>query len=144
MGRQHIRNGAPHFVQEKTRTPMELPVVSERQAIPDATPSNHLTFLVTKSGGPYSGTDFSEFFRAQCDAAGLPKKCTAHGLRHAFARRMAERGNTTHQIAAWTGHKSLSMVQRFTRAADQARLAVREAIEHKSNRAVANLHRKSD
>ena len=143
MGRQHIRNGALHFVQEKTRTPMELPVVPELQAILDATPSNHLTFLVTKSGGPYSGTDFSEFFRTQCDAAGLPKKCTAHGLRRAFARRMAERGNTTHQIASWTGHKSLSMVQRYTRAADQARLA-REAIEHKPNVAVANLLRKSD
>jgi integrase len=143
MGRQHIRDGYLHIVQEKTGTPLQLPVRSELQAIFDATPSNHLTFLVTKSGGPYSGTDFSEFFRTQCDAAGLPKKCSAHGLRKAAARRLAESGASTHQIAAWTGHKTLVEVQRYTKAADQARLA-REAIEHKPNVAVANLHRKSD
>jgi integrase len=143
MGRQHIRDGYLHIVQEKTGTPLQLPVRPELQAILDATPSNHLTFLVTKSGGPYSGTDFSEYFRTQCDAAGLPKKCTAHWLRKAAARRLAESGASTHQIAAWTGHKTLAEVQRYTKAADQARLA-REAIEHKPNAAVANLLRKSD
>jgi integrase len=139
MGRQHIRDGALHFVQEKTGTPLQLPVIPELQAILDATPSEHLTFLVTKSGRPYSGNDFSDQFRVWCDEAGLPKKCTAHGLRHAFARRMAERGATTHQIAAWTGHKSLSMVQRYTRAADQARLARETVSEHNRNTVVANL-----
>ena len=48
---------------------------------------------------------------------------TAHGLRKAAARRLAEAGCTMHEIAAITGHASLSEVQRYTRAADQARLA---------------------
>jgi hypothetical protein len=35
---------------------------------------------------------------------------------------MAEHGATTHQIAAWTGHESLSEVARFSRAADRKRI----------------------
>jgi integrase len=58
----------------------------------------------------------------QCDAAGL-KHCSAHGLRKAAARRLAEAGCTEHEIAAITGHASLREVARYTRAADQKRLA---------------------
>jgi site-specific recombinase XerD len=40
-------------------------------------------------------------------------------LRKATARRLAEIGCTAHQIAAVTGHASLSEVQRYTKAADR-------------------------
>ena len=53
------------------------------------TPGEHLTFLVTKSGKPYRGNDFSEQFRKWSDDAGLPH-CSEHGLRKAGCRRMAE------------------------------------------------------
>ncbi|HWW36986.1 MAG TPA: tyrosine-type recombinase/integrase [Xanthobacteraceae bacterium] len=49
--------------------------------------------------------------------------CTVHGLRKAASRRMAEAGCTPHEIAAITGHRTLKEVERYTRAADQARLA---------------------
>lgn len=42
----------------------------------------------------------------------------------AFALRQAEAGCSAHQIAAITGHRTLSEVERYTRAADQERLAV--------------------
>jgi integrase len=45
-------------------------------------------------------------------------------LRKAAARRLAEAGCTMHEIAAITGHASLSEIQRHTRAADQKRLAL--------------------
>ena len=45
------------------------------------------------------------------------------GLRKAAARRLAEVGCTTKQVAAVTGHKSLNEIERYTRAADQERLA---------------------
>jgi integrase len=48
---------------------------------------------------------------------------TAHGLRKAACRRLAEAGCTEKQIAAISGHASLSEVQRYTKAADQERLA---------------------
>jgi integrase len=40
------------------------------------------------------------------------------------ARRLAEAGCTMHEIAAITGHASLNEVQRYTKAADQKRLAL--------------------
>ncbi|MFT8354679.1 MAG: tyrosine-type recombinase/integrase [Gluconobacter japonicus] len=55
-----------------------------------------------------------------------------HGLRKAAARRLAEAGCTPHQIAAITGHATLSEVERYTRAADQEKLA-REAMRRMEN-----------
>ena len=46
-----------------------------------------------------------------------------HGLRKAALTRLAAAGCTVHEIAAISGHKTLSEVQRYTDAADQARLA---------------------
>jgi integrase len=47
----------------------------------------------------------------------------AHGLRKAALRRLAEHGATAKEIAAVSGHRSLSEIERYTRQADQARLA---------------------
>jgi integrase len=58
-----------------------------------------------------------------CAKAGLPADCTFHGLRKACARRLADSNCTVHEIAAITGHKSLREVERYTRGADQVRLA---------------------
>ncbi len=38
-------------------------------------------------------------------------------------RRLAEHGNTTHELMAISGHKTLSEVQRYTEDADRKRLA---------------------
>jgi len=88
-----------------------------------ATASEHLTFLVTATGKPYGPNHFSETFREWCNAAELPKRCTAHGLRKAACRRLAEAGCSANEIASISGHASLDEVARYTKAADQARLA---------------------
>ena len=124
MGRQHIRNGALTVKQQKTGTELPpIPVLPELQVVLNATPSEHLTFLVTTTGKPYGPNHFSESFREWCDAAGLPKHCSAHGLRKAACRRLAEAGCSEKQIAAISGHASLDEVARYTKAADKARLA---------------------
>jgi integrase len=83
-----------------------------------------LTFLVTATGKPYGGNAFSEQFRNWCNAAGLPKRCTAHGLRKAACRRLAEAGCSANEIMAISGHTTMKELVRYTRrAADQARLA---------------------
>ena len=41
----------------------------------------------------------------------------------AAARRLAEAGCSANVIASITGHKSLSEIERYTKAADQARMA---------------------
>lgn len=123
MGRQHVRDGVIEVRQEKTGAVLVIPVHAELAAVIEATPSQHLTFLTTRSGRPFAPSDFSEQFRAWCDAAGLPKECSAHGLRKAACRRLAEAGCSANEIAAISGHASLKEVERYTRAADQARMA---------------------
>lgn len=46
-----------------------------------------------------------------------------HGLRKLAASALAEAGCSTHEIAAVTGHKSLAMVELYTRAAAQEQMA---------------------
>jgi integrase len=123
MGRQHVKDGTITVRQEKTGAALAIPVHPALAEVLAATPSEHLTFLVTATGKPYGGNYFSESFREWCDAAGLPKHCSAHGLRKAACRRLAEAGCSANEIAAISGHASLNEVARYTKAADQARLA---------------------
>jgi integrase len=122
MGRQHIREGVLTARQEKTGVTLAIPLHSELQTVLNATPSEHLTFLVTPRGKPYGGANFRTWFRAQCDMANL-HHCSAHGLRKAACRRLAEAGCSANEIAAISGHASLKEVERYTKAADQARMA---------------------
>jgi integrase len=123
MGRQHIRDGVLTVRQQKTGATLAIPVHPDLQAIIAATPTGHLTLLVTKTGKSYGANDFSEQFRAWCNTAGLPKACTFHGLRKAALTRLADAGCTAHEIAAISGHKTLKETERYTKAADQVRLA---------------------
>ena len=123
MGRQHIRNGELAVKQEKTGAQLTLPIRAELQAILDATPSGHTLFLVTKTGGQYARVDFSMQFRAWCNQAGLPQDCVFHGLRATGCTKLADAGCSAHQIAAWSGHMTLREVERYTKSADQKRLA---------------------
>src|SRR5262249_10322487 len=122
MGGQHIRDGALYVKQEKTGVELIIPVHPNLAAIIAAAPRSHLTFVTTRQGGPFHGSAFSRWFRNECDKAGLPH-CSAHGLRKAAARRLAEAGCTAHEIGAITGHASLTELVRYTRAVDQRRLA---------------------
>jgi integrase len=123
MGRQHIKNGVLTVKQEKTGAALAIPVHAHLQAVLDATPSEHLTFLVTTTGKPYGPNHFSETFREWCDAAGLPTRCKPHGLRKAACRRLAEAGCSANEIMAMSGHATMKELVRYTKAADQARLA---------------------
>jgi integrase len=119
MGRQHIRDCVVHVTQSKTGVTLAIPIHPALAAIIDATPTNHLTFLVTEYGQPFTPAGFGNWFREQCDAAGLPARCAAHGLHKAACRRLAEAGCSANVIAAVSGHRSLREVERYTRAADQ-------------------------
>src|SRR5215471_1425925 len=132
MGRQHIRNGELAVRQEKTNAALLIPVLPELAAIIDATPTGHLTLLVTRTGKSYGANNFSEQFRTWCDDAGLPPECSFHGLRKAALTRLADAGCTVHQIAAISGHKTLKEIARYAAAADQRRLA-REALLGEQN-----------
>ncbi len=131
IGSQHIRSGVMIVRAQKTsRTTgktLEIPIHPALAEVLAATPTEHLTFLMTEAGAPFTAAGFGNKFREYCDEAGL-EHCSAHGLRKAQCRRLAEAGCSEHQIAAISGHESLAEVRRYTRAAAQARLA-RAAME---------------
>jgi integrase len=131
MGWPSVHNGVLTIDQGKTdggeEAHLEIPVHPKLREIIDATPTVGVrTFLVTHFGKPYTAAGFGNWFRELCDAA----ECfdiSAHGGRKATARRLAEIGCSANQIAAITGHASLSEVERYTKAADRKRMA-REAM----------------
>jgi len=123
MGRQHIRGDNLAVTQQKTGRPLVLPIHAELRAVLDLVPATQMTFLLTLRGTPFTDHAFSDWFGKACDAAGLPSCCTFHGLRKAVCRRLAEAGCTVHEIAAISGHATLKEIERYTKAADQVRLA---------------------
>ena len=122
MGWQHVRNGKIAVCQQKTNTPLLLPISDELAATLALLPRTNMTFLLTARGAPFTSAGFGNWFRERCDEAGLPQ-CSAHGLRKLTATRLANAGCSEREIMAITGHRSVSEVSRYTKARDQARLA---------------------
>jgi len=135
MGRQHVKGGRLVLRQQKTGMIIDIPIHPELQTVLDATPADHLTFLTTAYGRPFTAAGFGNWFRECCNAAGLPKECAAHGLRKAASRRLAEAGCTPSEIGAVTGHLTLREVERYTAAADRRRLADAASEKHASRTA---------
>lgn len=128
MGHQHVATDANgnrtiRVRQIKTDTLLMIPMHPKlREEIAANSASSNLTFLLSAWDKPLSAAGFGNWFREVCDEAGLHKR-SAHGLRKAAARRLAEAGCTPHEIQAITGHKSLAEVTRYTVAANQERMA---------------------
>jgi integrase len=123
MGRQHVRDGFIAVRQQKTGASLQIPICPELQEVLAAHPVTSMTFLTTAAGAPFTANGFTDWFRKMCGEAGLPLGLSAHGLRKAMCRRLAEAGASANQIAAVSGHVTLGEVARYTRSADQKRLA---------------------
>lgn len=128
LGRQHVHSNALRFTQQKNirRRPitLELPILPELHAVLSASSTGELTFLVTEYGRPFTAPGFGNWFRDRCNEAGLTH-CSAHGLRKAAATIAAENGATAHELMAIFGWLSLKEAERYTRAAEQKKLAQR-------------------
>ena len=81
-----------------------------------------MTYLVTEFGKPFTNNGFGNWFGDRCREAGLQDR-SAHGLRKASARRLAEWGATTEQIKAWCGWKTAKEADRYLREVNQRKLA---------------------
>ena len=85
-------------------------------------PKDALLFVVDDGGRAIAETAFSKEFRAALDAAGL-RHLHFHGLRHTAGSALAEAGCSEKEIMAVLGHKTLSMVQKYTQGARRRWLA---------------------
>jgi integrase len=126
MTRSDIVDGRIRVAQDKTRkgttNELMIPIHPALDRALKAGPVVGMHHLLTDAHGkPLRG--LTRLMSAAVAGAGLPERCVAHGLRKAALRRLAEKGATTKQIAAVSGHRSLKEIERYTERAEQAGLA---------------------
>lgn len=125
LGRQHIQGGRFRITQQKTGKQLWIAVPPQLlEAIVAMPPkdSSPMCFLVTEFGRPFTVAGFGNKMREWCDQAGLPH-CSAHGLRKATMRRMADLQMPNQQMKKVSGHSKDDEVAHYTASADQMRLA---------------------
>jgi len=123
FGPGHFKGGRIQYTQQKGGRTLWLPAAPDLVAAIDAMPAVGLkTFLVTEYGKPFTKEGFGNWFRDRCDEAGLPH-CSAHGLRKALARRLAENRAGNPGIKSVGGWRNDDEVSLYTAAVDQAQLA---------------------
>lgn len=123
FGPGQVKAGRMRYTQQKTGKELWLPLAPQLADAIKAMPSVGLkAYLVTEAGAPFTDAGFGNWFREQCDAAELPH-CTAHGLRKAIGRRMAENDASQKGIKAVGGWSNDRDVAIYTAKADQGRLA---------------------
>lgn len=123
LGPPNVRSGWLHFKQSKTGGQLQIPVAPPLAEIIAKTATVGVkTFLVNSYGRPFTAAGFGNWFREQCDMAGLDH-CAAHGLRKAFLRRMAESGCSEDYIASISGPRDMREIRTYVQAANKARMA---------------------
>lgn len=123
FGPKHIVNGKINYTSGKTGAALWLPVASDLRRAIDAMPSVGIAaYIVTEYGKPFTKEGFGNKMRDWCDQAGLPQ-CTAHGLRKAITRRMAQQRSTDEEMMAVGGWRTASQLRTYTDSVDQEELA---------------------
>lgn len=120
----HYKDGWIEVKQEKTDASVFVPCHSELTAYLDRwrEGTNSLFMIHREDGQRYTKSRFGQLFREERHKLGLDEY-VFHGLRKTASSRMAEAGCTDREIMAVTGHKTVEMVSKYTRKADQRRRA---------------------
>lgn len=125
LGRQHIVDGRIKITQTKTGKDLWIAVAPQLLDAIEAMPVNltsPMCFLLNDAGKPFTNAAFGNWFRERCDEADL-NHCTAHGLRKATMRRMAELDMGNQTMKALSGHVKDDEVALYTAQANQKRMA---------------------
>ena len=75
-----------------------------------------------EDGRAYTGSGFASIFQRDKRRLGL-HGLAFHGLRHTAGQLLAEAGVSEREIMSILSHRTAAMVTRYTRGADQERLA---------------------
>lgn len=124
LGPADVLDGRFALKQAKTGKALLIKLVEplEKAIAAVERPEGAPAFLLTSHGKPYTNAGFGNKMREWCDEAGLPN-CTAHGLRKAMMRRLAERGLANRTLKSVSGHSGDDEVSLYTEAANQTQLA---------------------
>jgi integrase len=123
MQRSDIRNNVISVTQQKTGAEVFVPLHPALARSLKAGPAKGLYLVGDRNGRPITRRTLGVLISKAAKAVGLPPECVAHGLRKAALRRLAEHGATSKEMQAVSGHKTLAEIERYTRQADQQRLA---------------------
>lgn len=110
------------LTQIKTKEPLVIRVAPPLKAHLDSLTKQGPLMVVRDNGHPWTEGGFETAFRKAVARLGYGR-LLFHGLRHTAATRLAEAGCSVFQIAAVTGHKDLHTVRRYTKRAEQKKLA---------------------
>ncbi|KPL67451.1 hypothetical protein SZ64_04630 [Erythrobacter sp. SG61-1L] len=125
MGKAQIRDGRIPITQEKTGKVLWVAMAPQLLEAIVALPPEHTSpfcFLMTKRGKPFTKESFGNWFKKACIAAELPH-CTAHGLRKATLRRMAELEMANKTMKSLSGQTRDETLAHYIESANQKRLA---------------------
>jgi integrase len=118
-----VREGRVSLRQSKTGKDMRLPVAPQLLAAIVARPVvTEGPFILSEHGRPFTNASFGNWFRKRCNEAGLPQ-CTAHGLRKAIMRRLAELHMGNQSLKSVSGHTRDEEVATYTRDVNQGQMA---------------------
>ena len=137
LGRQHVKDGVATITLLKTENSSgvtaHIPILPTLQRALDAGPIGDLNFIVGKRGQPYTKEAFGNTFRKNCDAAGIEKGKSAHGLRKLVATIVADNGGSEHELQALLGWTTNNQSLIYTREVNKKRLALAAAIKLMGN-----------
>jgi integrase len=122
MGWQNVQSNRITYRRLKTGQEITLPIHPRLAAALATVPRTRLLFLGTLAGKPRSPDALGVRLREWCEAAGLPN-LTAHGLRKAMGRRLAEAGASAPEIMAVMGHRSIQQAEAYIREFSRANAA---------------------
>lgn len=119
---RHIDSGTIAVAQRKTGTRLVIPIHPQLAEVLDGIPRVGVTIVHRRDGRAYTGEGFASHFQREKRRLGLGD-LQFHGLRHTAATRLAEAGCTDREIMSILGHRTASMVTRYTAGAEQKRLS---------------------
>ena len=123
LTRRNIRGARLFYRRGKTGQEVDLPILPELAAELAHLPPDQMMLLAHgEHAKAYTPESFGNWFRDRCTEAGLPH-CSAHGLRKAGARRLAEAGASEFEVMAFLAHRTAQEASRYVAKANRATLA---------------------
>ena len=118
----HIADGTIAVAQQKTGERLLIPIHRDLAAVLAQIRRLGTNIVHREDGRAYTPKGFGNAFRREQRRLGLTG-LQFHGLRHTAGQLLAEAGATDREIMSILGHRTASMVTRYTRGAEQERLA---------------------
>ena len=139
---RHIADGLISVAQQKTGERLLIPIHRDLAEVLARIPRKGTNIIHREDGRAYTGSGFASIFQREKRRLGLTG-LQFHGLRHTAGQLLAEAGATDREIMAILGHRTAAMVGRYTRGADQERLARAAIVKLETRTKLSKLRDKS-